>query len=122
MSTSAPAVNPLPRSNADAVDATINAAVAITASFIVFSYFKFHNVSATFLLLSKWPTPCDYAAKRSPDGAMFKFAFTFCKLEHMSILFQPHQKYTVYTYGGDARYCPAVHIFVINAYHYNYNG
>jgi hypothetical protein len=45
-------------------------------------------------LLSKWPTPCDYAAKRSPDGAMFKFAFTFCKLEHMSILFQPHQKHT----------------------------
>jgi len=66
-----------------------------------------------FLLLSKWPAPCDYAARANPDGAKLSFAFTFCKLEYMSILFQPHQKYTLCTCGGAVRYCPAVQIPLI---------
>ncbi len=32
-------------------------------------------LSATFLLLSKWPAPCDYAARANPDGAKLSFAF-----------------------------------------------
>ena len=49
-----------------------------------------------FLLLSKWPAPCVYAARAKPDGAKLLFAFVFCKLEYMSILFQPHQEYTIF--------------------------
>ena len=33
-------------------------------------------VCATFLLLSKWPAPCDYAARANPDGAKLSFAFS----------------------------------------------
>jgi len=63
-----------------------------------------------FLLLSKWPAPCVYAARAKPDGAKLSFAFIVRKLEYMSILFQPHQKYTLYTCGGAVRYRPAVQI------------
>jgi len=31
-------------------------------------------------LLSKWPTPCDYAARANPDGAKFSFAFSLVDL------------------------------------------
>ena len=72
------------------------------------------------LLLGEWPTPCGYAARANSDGAKLSFAFVFCKLEYMSILFLPHHKHTIScsrcVYGGAARYCPAVHTFVINAY------
>jgi hypothetical protein len=46
-------------------------------------------------LLGKWPTPCVYAARAKPDGAKLSFAFMFCKLDYMSILFLAHQKHTI---------------------------
>jgi len=45
-------------------------------------------------LLSKWPAPCDYAARANPEGAKLSFAFVFRRLKYQSILFQPHQKHT----------------------------
>jgi hypothetical protein len=33
-------------------------------------------ISTTFLLLSKWPTPFDYAASANPEGAKLLFAFS----------------------------------------------
>ena len=47
----------------------------------------------TFLLLGKCPTPCDYAARRNPDGAKLSFAFVFRRLKYLSNLVHPHQNY-----------------------------
>ncbi len=44
-------------------------------------------------MLGKCPTPCDYAARRNPDGAKLSFAFVFRRLKYLSILVHPHQNY-----------------------------
>jgi hypothetical protein len=36
-----------------------------------------HPLDTTFLLLSKWSTPCVYAAKAKSDVAKLSFAFSF---------------------------------------------
>ena len=34
------------------------------------------SIGTTFLLLSKSPAPCDYAASANPEGAKLSFAFS----------------------------------------------
>ena len=66
-------------SSACAAPASNTAAAIVVANFICLPFYCF-NENATFLLLSKWPTPCDYAAKANPDGAKFSFAFSLIDL------------------------------------------
>ena len=68
--------------------------VAAIAAIFILCLPLIKKISATFLLLSKWPAPCDHAARANPEGAKLSFAFVFRRLKYQSILFQPHQKDT----------------------------
>ena len=67
---------------------------------IYFISFLTKKLSATFLLLSKWPAPCDYAARANPEGAKLSFAFVFRRLKYLSIPIQPPTIYSLNILSG----------------------